>query len=766
VYAYTYDKKTGGIRLNSSPAGFSKEPRPVYAAELDVLGFDRYWEYDRQIDAPYMWAEANAYWYRGVCVAKLKAGNLYTAPEVLISVDESGNPIKPELNDNALRSVDLSAMAEVNHEMLKIIEQSTVKKILTIYEKYKDRLDCFYVAFSGGKDSCVLLDLVRKTLPKGSFVVVFGDTGMEFPDTYAVIEKTREWCIREEIPFYIAKSHLDPKESWALFAPPSRVLRWCCSVHKSTPQTLKLREVTGIDDYTGLAFVGIRAQESLARSQYDYFNIGKKVKGQYDFYPILEWTSAEVWLYVFANNIKINESYKKGNSRAGCLFCPKSGGLSDYMRYSSYPNEIKTYIDLIRMTSDKTFSDSSFADFINRGAWATRGDGRYVATAQINYHEDKKDGKIVITIKNPASNWREWIKTLRGVIKYIIKETKNGYTVEIDENEIKRNLSDARILRQVFKKAAYCNACRVCESNCKNGCIIFPNGRVQISGCLHCYDCHELPGGCLRYDSLKIPYGEIKMRAINSFNDHAPKTEWIASFFESKENFLSENNLGPDQQVKFKVFLADASLTLKGHFSPFAELISDIGWETDIAQGLILINLVAGNPQIEWYVRNLDIGYSYSPQTVIDTLLSSDVKDRPSKQIVRAFKRITETLLGTTLHFGYVTDEGDLVRTKCSVTDPRVVLYGLFKFAEKCNNYKVFTLAVLLNDSIDRDGVSPTRIFGLERDEIIPMLIGLSAKYPDFITASFTHDLEKVTLASDKTSADVLVLFKGDNVNG
>ena len=34
-----------------------------------------------------------------------------------------------------------------------------------------------------------LLDLVKKALPKGSFVVVFGDTGMEFPDTYDVIEK-------------------------------------------------------------------------------------------------------------------------------------------------------------------------------------------------------------------------------------------------------------------------------------------------------------------------------------------------------------------------------------------------------------------------------------------------------------------------------------------------------------------------------------------------------------------------------------------------
>mgnify|MGYP000911008596 FL=1 len=233
MYSYTYDKKTGGILLNSSPTGFSKEPRPVYAPELDVLGFDKYWKYDKQTDRPYMWAEANHYYYRGTLVAKLKGGNIYTAPEIIIPNSEDGKPIMPEPKGLSLRPVDIEAMVEANREMLEIIEQSTVKKILAIYTKYKGRLDCFHVAFSGGKDSCVLLDLVKKALPKGSFVVVFGDTGMEFPDTYEAIKRTKQQCAEEEIPFYIAKSHLNPKESWELFGPPSRVLRWCCSVPNS-----------------------------------------------------------------------------------------------------------------------------------------------------------------------------------------------------------------------------------------------------------------------------------------------------------------------------------------------------------------------------------------------------------------------------------------------------------------------------------------------------------------------------------------------------
>jgi phosphoadenosine phosphosulfate reductase len=89
-----------------------------------------------------------------------------------------------------------------------------------------------------------------------------------------------------------------------------------------------------------------------------------------------------------------------------------------------------------------------------------------------------------------------------------------------------------------------------------------------------------------------------------------------------------------------------------------------------------------------------------------------------------------------------------------------VLLYGLFKFAEKCGDYKEFTLSTLLNDDIERDGISPTRIFGLTREDARPMLEGLSAKYSGFINASFTHGLDRITLSGEKTSRDVLELFR------
>ena len=782
MYSYTYDKETGGIRLNLSPTGFSKEPRPVYALELDILGFDRYWQYDKQTKYPYMWAEANHYYYRGTLVAKLKGGNVYTAPEIIIPNGEDGRPVMPEPQGISLRPVDIGAMVEANREILEILEQTTVKKILAIYTKYKEKMDCFHVAFSGGKDSCVLLDLVKKALQKGSFVVIFGDTGMEFPDTYDVIKKIKQQCVEDEIPFYIAKSHMNPKESWELFGPPSRVLRWCCSVHKSTPQTLKLREITSKNDFIGLDFVGVRAQESVTRSTYKYENYSVKQKGQFSHNSILEWTSAEIWLYTYANDLLINETYKKGNGRAGCLLCPMSGGTSDYLRRSSYPVEIDGYIDSIKKNYDGDKRKKNKAEsYVLNGGWNARKNGRELSNNSFRCIENTANGVMTITITEPDSDWLEWIKTIGDLhggsgdytvrfdgekIRFSVKTGKNGFVVSIPEVVLKERPAFGKLFRQVFRKASYCKGCRVCETNCQNGCISFANGKVKISNCIRCHECHGIDSGCLLFHSLRHPQGGgNSVKSLNSFADHAPKPEWLRSFFELKEAFFSEHTLGPMMFDMFRRFLKDASLNEKNHFTPFAELISHIGWETDSAQGLILVNLVSENPQMEWYVNNFDIGRTYSRQTVESMLAAVNVKLKDAKSIAKSYKRLVDTPLGTSLHWGFVTDEGDLVRTKCSVSDLRVVLYGLFKFAERCNDYKEFTLATLLNDSIDRDGISPTRIFGLDRDDMTPLLLGLSAKYPEFITASFTHDLEKITLAEDKSSQDVLDLFKGDNGN-
>ena len=777
MYSYTFDVETGGILLNSTPTNFSKEPRPVYAAEMDILGFEQYWEYDKQNDIPYMWAESTAYWYRGVKIATITGGDLYTAPVLQPTTDEDGKIILNKENGTVLQPIDIPSMCAKNKDLMTVIEDSTVKRIVKEYEKFKKRLDIFHVAFSGGKDSAVLLDLVKKALPKGSFVVIFGDTGMEFPDTYDAVEITRQQCELDGTPFYTAKSHFNPHDSWEIFGPPARVLRWCCSVHKSTPQTLKMRELAGKDNYTGLDFVGVRGAESVTRSQYEYEGFGKKQKGQYSFNPILEWTSAEIWLYILENELHVNCAYKKGNSRAGCLFCPMSGGVSDYFRRTSYTKEIDSYINHIK-NSYNSKDIRQVNSYLMNGGWNARNNGRDLADNPFRCIENTSNKKITITVIQPNTDWKEWIKTI-GILSYneesynitfegstysfIVEENPRGYVVSIDEAISKTNPKFIKLFRQVFRKTTYCVGCQVCETNCKHGSIKFIDGKLSITDCIHCYQCHDIDSGCLLFHSLRHPQGGGKsMKSLNSFADHAPKRDWLVSFFELKEDFFTEHTLGPMMYDMFRRFLKDAGLNEKNHFTKFAEMIFDMGWETDVALGLIMINLAYENPQIAWYINNMDIGYFYERSQIEELLISAEVKPKDAKSIVKAYKRIMDTPFGTNLNFGYVTDDDDMVRSKWSITDNRVLLYALYKFVEVCNLDKEFHLSYLFDESVERDGVSPVRMFGLyDEEELKSKLIGLSAAYPEFINATFTNDLKTITLR-DKTSNDVLELFKED----
>ena len=143
-------------------------------------------------------------------------------------------------------------------------------------------------------------------------------------------------------------------------------------------------------------------------------------------------------------------------------------------------------------------------------------------------------------------------------------------------------------------------------------------------------------------------------------------------------------------------------------------------------------------------------------------LTSLAISKKDAKSIVKAFKRLCDLPLGTKINFGTVTLKGrqveTLTRSKSTLEDNRVVLYALYRFAEACEGYYQFTLTRLLDHTVESSGISPTLIFGFDRDDMERYLLGLTAKYPDFINATFTHDLDKITLREDKTSVDVIVL--------
>ncbi len=773
MYAYTYDEQTGGLLLTSSPLAFSKEPRPVYYKELDILGFDKYWNYARNDSYPYMWAEANNYFYRGRKVAQTKGGSCYTAPKIKILED-------PEPDGQPLRFVDIPAMVEKNRRILEGLVQDTIKEVYNTYRKYQKKIDVFYVAFSGGKDSIVTLDIVQKALPHNTFKVLFGDTRMEFPDTYDLVNKVEAYCDDQQIDFIRARSEYDPEYTWNKFGPPATVTRWCCSAHKTVPQVLALRKKTGKSDFTGMAFIGIRASESVARSEYDYVSLGEKHKGQYSCNPILEWNSAELYLYIYSENLPLNEAYKKGHRRVGCLVCPRAAERNDYMSRVWYPEYFDKFLKIIERMYQKEFTNNEvLRNFVENGGWKARKNGRDLSI-EIGYSESKKRGGQILTIETPRTEWKEWIKTV-GVLlndsspytilfrnkehRFTVTETEKGYRVYIDEELAKEDPLFVKLLKNVFRKASCCINCHECEADCHYGCIFMKDGKVKVSDrCVHCSECHKVDKGCLIYKSLEMPKGGLVMSAnksLNCYSHHAPKIEWFTQFFNYKNDFDQKHSLGSQMYSFFKRFLRDADLLDKNGFSHTAEVINKLGLDDLSSWGIMLTNL-SYTPQINWYVKRLKMLENYTKEYTLSLLVNDGAKESWVNDIWSSFGRFVE-LPFKEVGMGHSEKEKrhmvSITRTPWQNPNPRVILYSLYKFAEGCGGYYQFTLGRLLNHEIDSEGVSPTEIFGLDRDQMEKLLTGLSINYPEFINATFTLDLDNITLRSEKSSQDVLTLF-------
>ena len=273
------------------------------------------------------------------------------------------------------------------------------------------------------------------------------------------------------------------------------------------------------------------------------------------------------------------------------------------------------------------------------------------------------------------------------------------------------------------------------------------------------------------YNSLKIYTEEQleKIRTVNCFWDHAPKTEWLESFFDLEDLFFTQHSLGGHSFIYFKRFLRDAELIDDNRITRFAELVEKINWSSITALGLIMTNLVYNNFQFEWYVRNLAVGRNYSINEMRELLYEANLAERAVNSVIFAFKRIATTPLGTTLNFAQLEGRDIIIRNYCKLDDDRVLLYAIYKFFEKLNTYEKFNtefnLSFLIDKTIKRKIPSPLEIFGpLNIDSkygIRSRLQGLSAVYPNFINVTFTNNLQTIILR-DKNSRDVLKLFQKD----
>lgn len=776
MYSYDWDEETGGLLLNSTQQKMSKEPRPVYYKELDILGFDKYWNYAKDDSAPYMWAEANNYWYRGRKVASVKGGSLYTAPE-LVMLEE------PEPDGKPLIPVNIPLMVAKNHTILEALVQDTIKKVFNIYISYRKKVDIFYVAFSGGKDSVVALDIVQRALPHNEFKVVFGNTDMEFPTTTELVQKLSRKCSDEGIEFLEAASNMTSKESWNIFGPPARKVRWCCTVHKTAPVINMLSDKFANGKLRCVMITGVRGDESVSRSGYDEMSMGKKMAGQYSFHPILEWSSAEIYLYIYSQGLLLNDAYKYGFNRVGCIMCPNSSEKHEYIKRQCFPELVDEYCERITQNSAKDLSGDNAKIFLETGGWKSRLSGRELKFSEedrFQLNETPAYLKFSVNKLNPV--WKTWYKTM-GIIeensgeimleyngvwrKCRESEDKNGGLIEIENlGNSKNSIEFIFLFKSVLAKSQYCIFCKTCVAECPHRNISMSDGKITISDkCIKCHECLKILSGCLYYNSIRGSKAMKSLKGINKYLSVGVDAEWINSFID--DNSFEPGNRKTDVMYGF---MTDAGIVAKRKLTSFGELITRMGTSDANSWALMLCNL-AYTPAFQWYIKNIPFNETYYERQ-LDIDMGEDTTKKAKSEFWNGFKTILDTneafkeiglgipditVKQTTA--GEKKSMNSLVRQPWQDPDPRVILYSLYKFAEACGDYYHFTLRRLLDHDVDSAGISPTQIFGTDSDSMQQILIGLSINYPEFINASFTLDLDKIDLVNTKSSSDVLELF-------
>ena len=211
-----------------------------------------------------------------------------------------------------------------------------------------------YVSFSGGKDSTVMLDIIRRFVDK-NITAVFCNTGNEYPeivkfvrltDNVTILSPEKNICqiiekygfplISKEQSQYIRQAkHTNSEklrnirlhggikgigkiaERWKhLINAPFDVSEKCCYY-------LKLKPFEKFHKKTGLfPVIGTMAGESRLRLQkwlkYGCNSFETKMIASY---PLSIWTEADVWSYISKYNLHYSPIYKMGIRRSGCMFC-------------------------------------------------------------------------------------------------------------------------------------------------------------------------------------------------------------------------------------------------------------------------------------------------------------------------------------------------------------------------------------------------------------------------------------------------------------
>jgi phosphoadenosine phosphosulfate reductase len=176
------------------------------------------------------------------------------------------------------------------------------------------------VAWSGGKDSSVVLYMVWKLFPE--VPVIFNNTGIEYPETIAYVHKmTKEWNLNliETKPIKSFFQCVDQYGWPQLKATRGGNYAPCCDWLKEKPHSKAIKKLKSKGVFDGITAIENRNRQFHAEKEGTCFK--PKAQSWLKIHPILYWWDTDVYRFMKENNIPLNEIYHKGADRCGCSCC-------------------------------------------------------------------------------------------------------------------------------------------------------------------------------------------------------------------------------------------------------------------------------------------------------------------------------------------------------------------------------------------------------------------------------------------------------------
>lgn len=388
-----------------------------------------------------------------------------------------------------------------------------------------------FISFSGGKDSTVTASLVMRALGNSKILHIFGDTTLEFPSTEEYIKRYK----REHPSTPVVSSRnkeKDFEQLCELLGPPSRVMRWCCTIFKTGAIQRKIKTLFR-DKKQILTFYGIRRSESTSRSKYERESNSPKITKQITISPIIDWQDFDVWLYLLSNGLDFNEAYRLGYARVGCWCCPNNTGWSEFLSAIYMPEQSARFREMLLRFAESVGKQDAEV-YVDKGFWKARQGGNgvaYAAKSAVAFTPCAlEENAFNYVLPRPLSGeLYEFFKPF-GKINMDIGSARLGEVYVLNHKDIpvlklqgrlggmecKITILDHHIagavslknaeekLRCQITKYQMCMGCLACESVCRHNAVTIrenPNGkltyRIDEVKCVRCGECvSHFDGGC------------------------------------------------------------------------------------------------------------------------------------------------------------------------------------------------------------------------------------------------------------------------------